>query len=112
MTEKQLQSAYKTYNKKFFDGKLPSDVPVKYVDMTGTSDCGLSTMFANGGLVLQVIYLDSRLKEFDIITRFSLLHEMCHIKLHRVSTELDAHGKDFNDEMIRLAFRGAFKGIW
>lgn len=112
MTEKQIQSAYRKYNKKFFDGKLSADVPVKYVDMSGTNHCGLSTMFASDGLLLQVIYLDSRLKEFDLLMRFSLLHEMCHIKLHPISTEPDPHGLEFNDEMVRLAFRGAFKGIW
>lgn len=112
MTEKQVLTLYRRYNKKYFDGKLPHDIPVKFVDMSATSMCGLSTMVATDGLVLQAIYLDSRLQEWDNLLKFSLLHEMCHIKLHPVSTADDPHGREFDDEMIRLAFRGAFKGIW
>lgn len=112
MTENQVLSSYRRYNKKYFDGKLPHDIPVKFVDMSATSMCGLSTMVATDGLILQAIYLDVRLKDWDNLLRFSLLHEMCHVKLHPTSTAEDAHGAEFDDEMMRLAFRGAFKGIW
>jgi hypothetical protein len=107
MTEKQVQSLYKKYNQKFFDGKLPAEVPVKFVDMASTDYCGLTTMFSEPGLTLQVIYLDTKLKAHTNLLKFTLLHEMVHIKAPSAE-----HGQDFDDEMMRLAFRGAFKGIW
>jgi hypothetical protein len=112
MTEKQVLAQYRRYNKKYFDGKLPHNIPVKFVDMSKTNMCGLSTMVATDGLVLQAIYLDTRLASWTNILLFSLLHEMCHVKLHPVSTADDPHGQEFDDEMMRLAFRGAFKRLW
>lgn len=107
MTEKKLLSLYKQYNKKYFDGRLPAEVPIKFVDMSATDHCGLTTMFSEPGLSLSVIYLDSTFRDHDILNKFSLLHEMVHIKV-----PLAEHGQEFDDEMIRLAFRGAFRGIW
>lgn len=107
MTEKQLNSLYKRYNRKYFDGKLPAEVPIKFVDMSATNQGGLCTTVASDGLVLNVIYLDSTFKEYDNLLKFFLLHEMVHCKL-----PANDHGKEFDDEMMRLAFRGAFHGLW
>ena len=112
MTESQVLVHYRRYNKKFFDGKLPQHVPIKFVDVPKNSFCGLTTMVAVDGLALQAIYLDKALKERDSLIKFSLLHEMVHVKFNPISTAVDAHGPEFEDEMIRLACRGAFKGIW
>jgi hypothetical protein len=111
MTEKQLKSLYKRYNRKYFDGSLPADIPLKFENMSATTHCGLTTMFASEGLFLPVIYLDSTFKEYEPLTKISLLHEMTHIKLHPRALE-DAHGQAFDEEMMRLAFRGAFHGLW
>lgn len=112
MTEKQVLACYRRYNKRFFDGKLPHDIPIKYVEVPKNSFCGLTTMVAVDGLVLQCIYLDKALRDRDSLIKFSLLHEMVHVKLHPTSTAVDAHGKEFDDEMMRLAFRGAFHNLW
>lgn len=111
MTERKLQSLYKQYNRKYFDGKLPAEVPVKFIDMSETDMGGLCTTIASGGLVLHVIYLDSNFKDYDNILKFFLLHEMVHIKVPVIDGQ-DPHNKEFDDEMIRLAFRGAFHTIW
>jgi len=111
MTEKQLTALYKRYNKKYFDNELPAEVPVRLVDMGNTNSCGLTTLFAEPGLSLHTIYLDSNLVEHDVFLKFTLLHEMVHVK-QRPSDNENAHGQKFDEEMLRLAFRGAFRGIW
>lgn len=111
MTEKNLQALYRRYNKKYFDGKLPAEVPVKFVDMSTTDQGGLCTTINSEGLTLHVIYLDSTFKDYDNLLKFFLLHECVHIKVPCVEGE-DPHGQAFDDEMMRLAFRGAFHGLW
>ena len=107
MTERQVLAQYRRYNKRFFDGKLPAEVPIQFVDMSKTDYCGLTTQLIEPGLSLHSIYLDTKLKDHTNLLRMTLLHEMVHVKLPHAE-----HGKEFEDEMIRLAFRGAFKGIW
>lgn len=108
MTTKELQKLYTRYNKKFFDGKLPDTVPITLVDMSATDKGGLCTTYSEPGLTIHSIHLDSTFKEYDSLLRFFLLHEMVHVKLHPYGD----HGQEFDDEMMRLAFRGAFRGIW
>lgn len=111
MTEKALQSLYRRYNKKFFDGKLPADIPIKFVDMSATNQGGLCTTVASEGLVLHVIYLDSTFREYDNLLKLFLLHEMVHVQIPALDGQ-DPHGKEFDDGMMRLCFRGALKGLW
>ena len=112
MTESQALAHYRRFNKKYFSSKLPLAIPIKFVEVPKNSFCGLTTMVAVDGLVLQAVYLDKALKDRDSLIKFSLLHEMVHVKQNPISTAVDAHGQEFEDEMIRLACRGAFKGIW
>jgi hypothetical protein len=107
MTINKVLGYYRRYNKKYFDSKLPAEVPIHFVDMSATDYCGLTTQLMEPGLSLQSIYLDNKLKDHQNLLLMTLLHEMVHVKLPQAE-----HGKDFEDEMIRLAFRGAFKGIW
>jgi hypothetical protein len=108
MTNKELAKLYKKYNTKYFDGKLPAEIPVQLIDMSATDKGGLCTTYSEPGLVIHSIHLDSTFKDYDQLLKFFLLHEMVHVKLHPD----DGHEQTFDDEMMRLAFRGAFKGIW
>lgn len=113
MTESQLKRHYARFNKKYFDGKLPADVAIKFVDMSGSNDGGLCVSLSHDGLQLHTIYLDSNFKEYDTVIEWFLLHEMCHLKLfNQLPAETDPHGQQFDEEMLRLAFRGAFRGRW
>lgn len=108
MTEKELRKLYVRYNKLYFDGKLPDTVPIQLVDMSQTDKAGLCTTYQEPGLILHSIHLDSTFKNYDPLLKFFLLHEMAHVKLHPYAE----HGQEFDDEMFRLASRGAFKGLW
>jgi predicted SprT family Zn-dependent metalloprotease len=112
MTEKELTRLYTRYNKKYFDGKLPQEIPIKLIDMSKTENGGLHTGIDYHGLRLDNIYLDSTFKGYDALLKFFLLHEMAHAKLFPQPDGADPHGQQFDDEMMRLAFRGAFKGLW
>jgi|HubBroStandDraft_5_1064220.scaffolds.fasta_scaffold206100_2 hypothetical protein len=114
MTEKQLTRLYKTYNRKFFDGKLPETIPIVLVDMSQGEDIGVCTTVQLQGVVpLHSIYLDSSLKDRDPLMKFSLLHEMAHAKLHPDGTHDGGPAeRAFDDEMLRLACRGAFHKLW
>lgn len=113
MTEKQLEALYRRNNKRYFDDKLPARVPVHYTDMARAECCGLTTLFQDQGLSLPVIYLDSYFKNHEVILKQTLLHEMVHVKLQpTLPATSDSHGIEFQEEMVRLAFRGAFTDLW
>lgn len=114
MTEKELTRKYTIFNKKFFDGKLPANIPIVFADMSKAQDDGLCTTFHGQGMApLHTIYLDSGLKDHGAVQQMLLLHEMAHAKLYPDGGhETKQADQAFNEEMIRLAFRGAFQGIW
>jgi len=47
-------------------------------------------------------------KHWKEVMHMTVLHELAHCRLYPYM----AHGKRFNNEMIRLAVRGAFNGLW
>lgn len=114
MTEKELAKLYTRYNKKYFDGKLPDTIPVVFVDMSKTENGGLCTTYHEQGLVpLHTIYLDSTFKEYNTLLKMFLLHEMAHAKLYPSGAHDDGKEEQaFDEEMMRLAFRGALHKIW
>lgn len=54
------------------------------------------------------IAISTDLKKGTKLWKFTLLHEMCHLK-HGVTA---GHGPKFEAEMLRLARAGAFEGLW
>jgi hypothetical protein len=111
MTTKQLQKLYAQYNKKYFDSKLPAEIPISFVDMSQTDKAGLHICYQEPGMTIHAIHLDSTFKEYDTLLKFFLLHECCHVSLFPREAE-DPHGQLFDEEMARIMIRGAFHGIW
>lgn len=105
--DKRLKKYYDNFNRIFFDGKLPRDTRVGwnseilgYAYTVGIEDTETKHKFF-------LIYLDKK-KHFDTKqVLLTLLHEMAHIHLYPDMK----HGKKFDREIIRLAVRGAFKGL-
>lgn len=107
----RLKKTYDTYNKKWFDGQLPSDVQVGFnelEDMYATLAVNIWTSEEDGleHTVLQ-IHIDPRKHFGGEQTKMTLLHEMAHVKVlpHRF------HGKQWKEEITRLFLRGAFWGL-
>ena len=101
LSHSQLRRWYRTFNRRWFDGKLPEDMDVLYApDDTAH---GLAILDRTDE---RVITIDSTIAG----TRYAklvLLHEMVH---H--ATGDFGHGGRFQRGMQRLAIIGAFKGIW
>lgn len=105
----RLKTIYNTYNRKYFDGQLPSETLVGWNDELGPKTFGLNISVADeGNHLLFTISIDPRKHFSSEQYRLTLLHEMCHIKLYPYMK----HGKKFNEEMLRLAVRGALNELW
>lgn len=103
LCDKQLQRAYRKYNKLWFNDELPHDVDCFF---SPVDDCyGQLQEEDNGEWTIQInpkFFVDDRM------WHMVLLHEMAHLKVR----PYQLHGKKFQDEMIRLATAGAFRGLW
>lgn len=107
--DRRLKTRYDKFNKLYWDGQLPSETIVGWDDGldAGTSGETLAIQHDSGQMVF-LIHLNAG----EIVTKQerdgTVLHEMCHVKLYPVMN----HGRQFNEEMLRIATRGAFFGIW
>lgn len=110
----RLQHWYDKYNKLYFDGELP-ECQVGWSDqLEGCHLAGQSIQYIDedSGHEHHVIAISSKIAEIDFaFVQMVLLHECAHIKLIK-SCGYAKHGKKFEEEMLRLAMRGAMKGIW
>jgi SprT-like family len=106
----RLQTIYRTYNRKYFDGELP-DIQVGFNELDGlyaTLAVSVWTSEEDGleHTMLQ-IHVDPA-KHFGAEQlRATVLHEMAHVKC----LPDRHHGKKFKEEMTRLFLRGAFWGL-
>ena len=100
-SERYLAYWYGKYNRLYFDSQLP-DAKIWWEPISGTyADCQL----VDG---IWRVRLNPSLSGWPQMMKLTLLHELVHIKLH----PYQKHGKRFNDEMRRLAGRGAFDKLW
>lgn len=103
MSDPQLKRWFRRYNRRYFDGTLPSDVRISYCWVTKAhGNCSLDP---DGKFHIRINPDSTGTREGR---RFTLLHEMVHVKLWPVCT----HGKAFDAEMLRLAKAGAMRGLW
>lgn len=111
--DKRLQKFYVKCNKLFFDNALPSDVQVGWLDFPPDDEAigTTATLDEENGVVHHTIYIDEAIRPLVTVVKLTILHEMCHIKLHPYNY-CGKKSKKFNDEMLRLAARGAFNGLW
>lgn len=111
---RNLERIYRTYNRKYFDGKLPDDTQIFWNDEITETDKpkelthGLTIQFEDEETKHRffMIYINPNVTAMGV-TRMTLLHEMCHVSLGT-----GRHGKRFEEEMKRIASRDAFKGLW
>lgn len=105
----QLSRLYAKFNRLYFDTRLPAN-PVVGWDSTISSDQWAWTIHDNiEGTQILHIGLNPDLKKLPSqFKRLFLLHEMAHVAIWPYKH----HGKKFQEEMQRLAVRGAFKDVW
>lgn len=105
----RLDEWFDTYNKRYFRGRLPKCRVVwtyRKVDFIGRFL--YDTDDPDKGLLIE---LSHRIRFVERVARFTLLHEMVHLKQRHIPDER-AHGHAFQKEMKRLANAGAFNGLW
>lgn len=108
--DKRLQKLYVKYNKLYFDNSLPSDVQVGWVAYPEDSVhiAETATLDEDNGVIHHTIYIGESIRSLDTVVKMTLLHEMVHVKIH----PYNKHGRKFDEEMLRLASRGAFNKLW
>jgi hypothetical protein len=119
-----LERIYKCLNRRYFNNRLPKDVPV-FIANLGKED---------GYRRLGKIVYDMEMQRvsdkrkyqlktvpFTIVVahnlylnelKFTMFHEMNHVYLSITGHSGVRHGPLFQKGMLRLAKAGAFKGIW
>lgn len=96
----QLGRWFRSYNKRYFEDRLPPDTDVFYAPIDNHAHCEIHQ---NGE---RIIIIDTALWGLRH-ARGDLLHEMVHL-----DTGDFTHGKVFQSGMQRLAKAGAFRNIW
>ena len=105
-TSAALADAFATYSQLYFADRLP------HVTLVGWSaDLGEEPAVAifDPATKQYAIFINDRLEWSPELARLMLLHEMVHV------AHWDYHDDDdprFQQEMLRLANRGALKGLW
>ena len=103
-SDRNLKRHYKTINRKFYYGELPSNVVVRWAEEGEESDIA-STNEALDKRHSYVILLNREKVPTRSIKVSSLLHETIH-----VATQMnDNHGSAFSEWHMKLMERGAFK---
>lgn len=100
--ERYLRHWYRLYNNRYFNGELPETIDIFFARLRMCKgDCDIDQ---GGEFIVRIHY---RQKHYRT-TRFTLLHEMVHVKLNPYG----GHGPVFDKEMLRLATAGAFRRLW
>lgn len=83
---------------------------MSFEDMSQTCHAGMATTYEEPGLKIHSIHLDKKFQSYDKLVEFFLIHEMAHVAAY--PNEKTPHDRAFQEEMIKLAFRGALKDLW
>ena len=105
-TSAALADAFATYNQLYFADRLP------YVTLVGWSaDLGEEPAVAifDPATKRYAIFVNDRLRWSPELARLMLLHEMVHVAHWDYANDDDPR---FQAAMLRLANRGALKGLW
>jgi hypothetical protein len=111
-TEDGLQRLFKRYNDLFFNGGLPN-ISVKWSPqlIRREFDIGQFKRSPRTGKPKEILVCTS-LRFQRNAPAFILLHEMAHLSLWQQQKQCTDHGPDFEREMLNLAMKGAFNGLW
>ena len=112
-SHRTLKRLYNEYNRKYFSGKLPS-IEINFITPgqmkkffgLNRATCAV-TCFKEGTTETVAIYISRNFLKCWRYVRADLLHECVHVAHPKAD-----HGKVFQDEMKRLAMRGAFEDVW
>src|SRR5579864_4244808 len=101
-TRPVLERSYRYYNRKYFGNLLPNppEVDLHWGDIQGS-----------GYQVEDEIVINRKDRTRSNVWKLTLLHEMAHRSLSQYRTRSD-HGREFQQEMLRLANAGAFRYLW
>lgn len=102
LCDKELQRAYRDYNRRWFNEELPEDVDCLF---TPVDDCYGLVLQEGGGWLLQI---NPKYSMEGRLWRMTLLHEMAHLQVRPYRL----HGVAFQDTMLNLARKGAFRSLW
>jgi hypothetical protein len=102
---RDLLLAYKVFNKKFFNNRLPKDMPCRFVKMKGALG---QTHLDPQTWRPAYIAIASKLSGSHRVVWGTLIHEMVHV----ANPTKRGHGPWFEKTMIDLAKRHAFRGLW
>jgi hypothetical protein len=116
----ELQRQYATYNKKWFNGRLPHDVKVTWSSNIDRGSVAISHPHGFG--VCDRTYCPKRctrpfirlypsLKPFTEYWKLCLLHEMVHIEGMLGDKRLFSHGPSFRYRLLQLVEAGAYNGL-
>jgi SprT-like family len=102
-TTGEMQATFDTYNREYWDGKLPKTVVV----WTGlTKRYGETEKQADGSFLIR---LDAVKNKEQNVAKTTLLHEMCHVKTYG-QDKVD-HGDRWHAELHRIMLEGAFDDL-
>jgi SprT-like family protein len=112
-TNKMLQDWYNEFNSRFFEGRLPPDIEVRFAtseddkDQLG-NDC-MGVYVHARKLILQ----DYGMREYWKMLKTNLLHEMVHALFpdHVSHKETEDHGMVFQYQIVKLFEKGAYDGL-
>lgn len=107
-SDPKLKRWYCHFNRKYFNGELPMDLPLWWEPCGTSSQETLLLHPAEDGNPPELgIRIDPAMHMFVKLTKLVLLHECVHVKLW-ARRGLKDHGRRFDEEMQRLL---SFKAI-
>lgn len=105
---RNLEKISKRYNRDYFDGKIPKDLRIWWNDRIKDYGLTIGISDKDTGHVFFDIYINPDNHHGRAQVLLTLIHELAHVRLHpRIG-----HGRDFQEEMQRIALRGGLKGLW
>jgi len=101
----ELQDLYKTYNRTYWDGKLPANATVVWTGLN-KERFGETTTDGNGRFVIRLDVMKNRERN---VAKTTILHEMCHVKTY--GQDKTDHGPRWLAELHRIMLEGAFDDL-
>jgi hypothetical protein len=111
MSKKTLRNWFLTYNRRYFNGRLPEDTVLEWSSkmVSGTIERAHihgATQCTVKGCDRSFIRMHPKIRNMECVVLLTLLHAMVHLDGHI------SHGPKFQRGMKRLADRGAFRDLW
>jgi len=103
-TTGEMQDIFDTYNREYWDGKLPKTVIV----WTGLPKqrYGETEKQTDGSFIIRLDVIKNKEQN---VAKTTLLHEMCHVKTY--GKDKTDHGDRWHAELHRIMLEGAFDDI-